>query len=435
MAAVIEAGSRRRLQSGIVLTMVTALTCAGCSQPSQFGLNEVELLKLRYQHRPDGEPFSADQTQSVVDVLAALFGTPDEPRFPYVLGPTDPARDLINLDYLRTAAGPVSSDRSGEQVGLYREHCAQCHGINGDGAGPTAAFLNPYPRDFRLGKFKYKSTKLGQMPTDDDLNRIIVDGIPGSAMPSFRTLKADEIAALVDYVKYLVIRGRVESKLLAELALLDPDESLIDLEWRGSQPTFDPEPQESESDPQRRAYDDQLALIVEDIFLEAVAEWDRRQPTPVPEIPSWLVDRTDAFDQHVEQGRRLFVGRANCAMCHGMAGHGDGQTENYDDWTNQWVKGASVDPRSMSDCRPFLDAGAFPPRPIRPRNLRLRVYRGGDRLSDLYRRIANGIEGTGMPDSSVLTEEEIWSLVAYVLNLPYESNSVTGSGSQAMVVR
>ncbi len=56
----------------------------------------------------------------------------------------------------------------------------------------------------------------------------------------------------------------------------------------------------------------------------------------------------------------------------------------------------------------------------------MRVYRGGDRYADLYRRIANGIEGTGMPDSSVLGDDEIWALVAYVLNLPYETIGVEG---------
>ena len=38
---------------------------------------------------------------------------------------------------------------------LFAQHCAACHGISGDGAGPTAALLDPYPRDFRNGVFKY----------------------------------------------------------------------------------------------------------------------------------------------------------------------------------------------------------------------------------------------------------------------------------------
>ena len=56
-----------------------------------------------------------------------------------------------------------------------------------------------------------------------------------------------------------------------------------------------------------------------------------------------------------------------------------------------------------------------------PRNLRLPVYRGGDHPSDIYLRIANGIEGTPMPSSNILTSDEKWKLVAYVRSLPYEN--------------
>ena len=49
-------------------------------------------------------------------------------------------------------------------------------------------------------------------------------------MPSFRTLPDDEVAALVDYVKFLTIRGQYERYLLAELSNLDEGEPLIDLE-------------------------------------------------------------------------------------------------------------------------------------------------------------------------------------------------------------
>ena len=60
------------------------------------------------------------------------------------------------------------------------------------------------------------------------------------------------------------------------------------------------------------------------------------------------------------------------------------------------------------------------PKKIRPRNLRMPVFRGGNRPEDTYRRIINGIEGTPMPSSPTLTPEEIWALVAYVRAMPYE---------------
>lgn len=404
------------------LLVLAASVASGCSEPAQFRLNEVELLKLQYQQNAKDEPLEAAKAQDVVDILAALFGTPDEPRFPSLAGDEDEATSIVDRNQLRRAAGPVSSDREGIQQGLYREHCVQCHGISGDGAGPTSAFLNPYPRDFRLGKFKYKSTKLGQRPLDADLRRTILEGIPGTGMPSFRTLPENDVNALIEYVKYLAIRGRVEYKLLGELAVLDPDESLVDWDLRANADLAS-ENGDSNADDLQSDYDDQLGTVAE-IVLDELAIWESRKAAEIPAIPEWLLSRADPFTSNANLGRELFSGKANCAQCHGQTGLGDGQTENFDDWTNQWLKGANIDARDAEACAPFIAAGAFPPRAVRPRNLRTRVYRGGDRFADLYRRIANGIEGTGMPDSAALTEAEIWALVAYVVNLPYETQAV-----------
>src|SRR6185503_6506455 len=111
------------------------------------------------------------------------------------------------------AAGPFGGNQDGTQRGLYRQHCVHCHGINGDGAGPTAAFLTPYPRDYRYGWYKFKATERGDKPTDADLARTIREGIMGTAMPSFALLPNDEVEALVEYVKYLSIRGETELAL------------------------------------------------------------------------------------------------------------------------------------------------------------------------------------------------------------------------------
>src|SRR5687768_18182134 len=153
-----------------------------------------------------------------------MFGTPDEPAIPVLTGAGAEALDavdltpLFDLPRLKLAAGPVGSDELGNARGLYREHCAHCHGITGDGYGPTATFLNPYPRDYRPGKYKFKSTPVGSKPTHEDLTKIVYDGIPGTAMPSFKLLPADELDALVHYVKYLSIRGETERTLLTLLA-------------------------------------------------------------------------------------------------------------------------------------------------------------------------------------------------------------------------
>jgi mono/diheme cytochrome c family protein len=85
---------------------------------------------------------------------------------------------------------------------IFAQHCAICHGPDGRGNGPAAPSMFPRPRDFSIGKFKYKSTAAGEPPTDEDLLRTIRDGLPASAMPYYAGLLAtEELNAVVEQVK------------------------------------------------------------------------------------------------------------------------------------------------------------------------------------------------------------------------------------------
>ena len=90
---------------------------------------------------------------------------------------------------------------NGEQV--YREHCANCHGAEGNGQGPVAADLSTRPQNFTKGVYKFRSTPSGELPTDEDLLRTISVGIPGTAMESFKDLPQSDLFALVEYLKSL----------------------------------------------------------------------------------------------------------------------------------------------------------------------------------------------------------------------------------------
>ena len=90
---------------------------------------------------------------------------------------------------------------SGESV--YQQHCANCHGVDGDGQGPTASDLSTKPQNFITGVYKFRSTPSGELPTDADLLRTISIGIPGTAMASYEDLSKSDRMALVAYLKFL----------------------------------------------------------------------------------------------------------------------------------------------------------------------------------------------------------------------------------------
>ncbi len=400
----------------------------GCDVPiDDFEDNRIFAKRLELTESVELEPLRGD----VDAILLELFGTPDQPRWPEYLHGGDQASGLVSIDRLQRAAGAVRSDEEDVHYGLYREHCILCHGISGNGLGATSRLLNPYPRDFRLGKFKFKSTPIGSRPTRNDLRRLLRRGVAGTSMPSFSLLPDDDIEALVDYVIYLSIRGEVERGLLMRAAYeldLDGGERLIGPDRLDSKATTQ-DPPSSNDDSER----DDIAELVSSVarrWLLAQAQVLTVPPPPegLPIYGSELA--TDADRERliasIAHGRELFQGKiANCASCHGPLGAGDGTIGDYDDWTKDWTTQAGLDPLDKQQLRPMLQLGALKPRHILPRNLQLGVYRGGSRPEDLYTRIVLGIEGTPMPALPMqpanplgLTEADVWDLVNFLLSLP-----------------
>jgi mono/diheme cytochrome c family protein len=91
------------------------------------------------------------------------------------------------------------AESSGERV--YRDNCAICHGERGDGQGHAARHFSVPPRDFVKGRYKIRSTAGGQPPSDDDLRRSIVQGLPGSGMLPQDHLTEAEVRAVIAYIK------------------------------------------------------------------------------------------------------------------------------------------------------------------------------------------------------------------------------------------
>ncbi|MEX0671346.1 MAG: c-type cytochrome [Pirellulales bacterium] len=415
--------------------VVGAATGCGKTQPASFRLNMVQATKTSAPEadleRP-WEQWSQDRQSQVATILLAMFGTPDEP-----LALAESGLDEAKL---RLAAGPVRSDIVGRKNGLYREHCVHCHGISGDGMGPTAAFLNPYPRDYRPGKFKFKSTWRDAKPTNADLVRVLHEGIAGTSMPSFALLPPTQVDALAEYVRYLSVRGETELALFTYAEQeLGGDEQL----------------------PTTREF------LVDEILTPIVGKWAAAEESQIPiaAVPAGVHFGLAASDfanrESVARGRALFLGDGGCVKCHGVTALGDGQANDYDDWNKTIVEVSKevaggldasrqaatgeMSPEKLAEYRAraewlhafveVLEGDALRPRTIPPRNLRQGVYRGGRRPLDLYRRLYTGINGAPMPGvgpsgpggKGSVADAEIWHIVNYIRSLPYEFDGELGA--------
>jgi cytochrome c oxidase cbb3-type subunit I/II len=105
---------------------------------------------------------------------------------------------------------------------VYLRYCSGCHGEKGDGKGPAARFLDPRPRDFTRGQFKFRSTPSGSLPTDDDLLRILSHGVRSTSMPAWRLLPREEQIAVVRYLQTLSPRWKDPRARAPALALPGP---------------------------------------------------------------------------------------------------------------------------------------------------------------------------------------------------------------------
>jgi DMSO reductase family type II enzyme heme b subunit len=90
---------------------------------------------------------------------------------------------------LLVAIVAIQDTSAGKQV--YAKWCAGCHGDNGAGDGVAAKRMIPPPRDFTAGLYQIRSTASGELPTDADLLRSIDEGLPGTAMPGWKTRLSD----------------------------------------------------------------------------------------------------------------------------------------------------------------------------------------------------------------------------------------------------
>ena len=99
--------------------------------------------------------------------------------FVFLFGAVTAARAQTQEHAGQYSAGDIQSGAA-----IYASQCSQCHGVNGDQVGGV---------DLRTGKFRNATT-------DEDLRRIVLNGIPGTSMPG-RQLANPEVVAIIAYLR------------------------------------------------------------------------------------------------------------------------------------------------------------------------------------------------------------------------------------------
>ena len=410
-----------RLRIFFVCFLPISLFVSGCGRPEKKMQFEPNLVLAQATKIKVGDIYPMETAVSeATTVVNEMFGSPNEPKLPNDLL-EDEQKSFLNTENLEKASGPVAAGR-----GLYRQHCIACHGVTGNGRGINAMQADVYPRDFRMGKFKFKSTTRGAKPMKEDLYTTIRHGIAGTTMVAIKELSDEDVNTLVDYVIYLSVRGEVERNLIIaseEIAFEEGDHLYL----AGS-----------------KGFDDNQKDMVKETVAAVMDSWvnaeSKVKQAPEPgDVPITATvaelraaaasDQDSPLKKSIARGKELFAAEtASCYKCHGPKGYGDGGTQDYDAWTKDWTSDRGIDPTNEEALIPLQALGGLPPRKIVPRDFRKGIYRGGAAPEKLYLRIAHGIDGTPMPAAEgVLQPADIWSLINYVRSLEEPSKDLTAN--------
>ncbi|HEU4764664.1 MAG TPA: c-type cytochrome, partial [Candidatus Eisenbacteria bacterium] len=238
---------------------------------------------------------------------------------------------------------------------LYAINCASCHGTNGKGDGPASSALNPKPRDFTSGYWRYGGGVARIVQT-------ITNGSPGTAMAPFPGIPIQDRFALAQYVRTFN-PSKQEADKPEDLAWLDQFGGGAKKDTTGGGGTVAAGPAPGDTIPIARA----MQLIAE---------------RPAQAVPAMAGAPADS-----SEGGMLYAAR--CASCHGAWGQGGVRTRMIGSAPYVYVT-----TRSLAATGPLAgDAAGFE---------RLMVY---------------GLTGGMHPSHGDLTSEQIRALYDYTQSL------------------
>jgi cytochrome c oxidase cbb3-type subunit II len=184
--------SPRAVVARSVMPAYSSLFDGAADRPRQEGRDLVAYLETLGRAReiagPEGEAHAREACNCPDDEMAQMaFHAPLNAHPARTRRDGGVPADLVPT-FRSTGSGSNDGLRRGRQ--LYSDHCASCHGEDGDGGGPGAATLRPRPASFV--EHEYSDARLAEA---------LWNGVAGSSMPAWRDHAPGDLAALAAVVK------------------------------------------------------------------------------------------------------------------------------------------------------------------------------------------------------------------------------------------
>ena len=241
----------------------------------------------------------------------------------------------------------------------YMEYCFACHGVNGDGNGVAAKGLIPPPRNFKSGLIKFGDVVAGGNPSDEQLKKIIREGLNGTAMLPW-DISDERLEAVVQYIKTLA-----------------PET------WIGKDKT-----------------------------LGEVIKANIRNPDPEKNTkdPFGLAHKNHA----VAKGKEVYHVVAQCWTCHRAYESKASIVEMSQKYPDYKIAPSELDNTIYELKNQESEHGAK----TLPPDFTWHEIRSANSVEEIFVRLAAGVAGTSMPSwLGTISNEEIWAVSYYVKHL------------------
>jgi len=284
--------------------------------------------------------------------------------------------DFIRTNFMQVTAAEAGKSPAAVSLGekVYTANCSVCHGDSGNTAYWAKNGLNPPPRDFTAPESQSVLTRSRMLDS-------VTNGRPGTGMVPFESrLTKDEISAVVGYIRFKFMGVDPDNDSgAAPLALVEPVAEPVEAPSPvGGIPGVDT--------PLSSARSAEPAPETTGVPSGHSMESDMSLPVP------------KGLKGDLAWGRTFYM--ANCFVCHGVTGQGDG-------------------PRAYFNIP-------------RPRNFTSAEARQVLNRPRIFDSIIKGRVGTVMPAwGKVLTEQQIAGLTEFVFQTFIQSSEAATVSSKA----